>query len=134
MNTMRALMRFPDAVRRDPAVEQWFERHDDALGAIAHRWFEALRACGDDVRETLHDGQPTACVGDAAFAYVDAFRDHVNLGFFQGSALADPAGLLEGTGKYMRHAKLGPGHDVDELALAELVAAAYADVHVRLKA
>jgi hypothetical protein len=124
-------MRFPAAARRDPAVARWLERHDDALGAIARRWFEALRACGDDVRETLHDGQPTACVGEVAFAYVDAFRDHANLGFFQGSALPDPAGLLVGTGKYMRHVKLGPGRDVDEAALAALVAIAYADAQSR---
>ncbi|MEI9965905.1 MAG: DUF1801 domain-containing protein [Caulobacteraceae bacterium] len=58
----------------------------------------------------MHDGHPTACVGDAAFAYVDAFRAHVNVGFFHGAALDDPAGLLEGTGKRMRHVKpsLGP--------------------------
>jgi hypothetical protein len=133
MTTMRPLMRFPAAMRRDPAVELWFERHDDDLGAIARRWFEVLRACGDDVRELLHDGQPTACVGDAAFAYVDAFRDHVNVGFFQGAALPDPATLLEGTGKFMRHVKLGPGRKVDEATLAVLVEVAYADVCERLR-
>jgi hypothetical protein len=51
---------------------------------------------------------PTACVEDAPFAYVSAFRDHVNVGFFHGTALPDPAGLLQGTGKYMRHVKVKP--------------------------
>jgi hypothetical protein len=39
----------------------------------------------------MHDGCPTACVGDAAFGYVAAFRDHVNVGFFFGALLQDPA-------------------------------------------
>jgi hypothetical protein len=103
---VRALFRFPEARERDPAVERWMLEHAGPLGAIAQRWFDAMRACGADVRELLHDGQPTACVGDAAFGYVDAFADHVNVGFYQGAALADPSGLLEGTGKFMRHVKL----------------------------
>jgi hypothetical protein len=52
-------------------------------GAIAPRWFEVMRRCGDDVRELLHDVQPTACVGDAAFGYVDVFTHHVNVRFFR---------------------------------------------------
>jgi hypothetical protein len=131
---MRQLMRFPTAVRRDPAVQRWFDEHTDELGAIAKRWFEVLRACGDDMRELLHDGQPTACVDDAAFAYVDAFKAHVNVGFFSGAALPDPDGLLEGTGKFMRHVKLRPGAQVDAAALGRLIEVAYADVKARLKA
>ena len=102
--------------------------HSGELGAIAHRWFEVMRACGHDVRELLHDGAPTACVGDAAFGYVDAFRDHVNVGFFGGAELADPSRLLEGTGKFMRHVKLRPGHDVDARALRKLIETAYSDM------
>lgn len=109
-------------------------QHSDELGAIAERWFAVMRACGDDVREVLHDGHPTACVGDAAFAYVNAFQAHVNAGFFRGAELADPAGLLEGTGKFMRHVKLRPDRGVDATALRKLIEAAYADMRARLMA
>src|SRR3954453_10786423 len=78
-----SLFRFPTAVERDPAIDAWMHEHSDTLGSIAHRWFEVMRNCGDDVRELLHDGHPTACVGDAAFAYVNAFKAHVNVGFFR---------------------------------------------------
>ena len=108
--------------------------HSGELGAIARRWFEAMRDCGDDVRELLHDGHPTACVGDAAFAYVNVFTAHVNVGFFRGAEIADPDGLLEGTGKFMRHVKLGPERDVDTEALTKLIETAYADVQRRLEA
>jgi len=128
------LMRFPSSVKRDPAIEVWMQKHSDELGAIAHRWFEVMRGCGDDVRELLHDGHPTACVGDAAFGYVNAFTAHVNVGFFRGAEIADPAGLLEGTGRFMRHVKLTPQNDVDITALKKLIDAAYADMNVRVKA
>jgi hypothetical protein len=128
---MRQLFRFPAAVTRDPAVERWMHRHPGALGDLARHWFDVMRLCGDDVRELLHDGHPTACVGDAAFGYVNAFTAHVNVGFFQGAALADPAGLLEGTGKFMRHVKLEPDKPVDATALTTLIEAAYADVQSR---
>ena len=127
-------MRFPSSVKRDPAIGVWMREHSGELGAIAQRWFEAMRGCGDDVRELLHDGQPTACVGDAAFGYVNAFTAHVNVGFFRGAEIADPAGLLEGTGRFMRHVKLRPARDVDGAALAKLIQSAYIDMKRRLDA
>jgi hypothetical protein len=119
------LLRFETAAKRDPAIDAWFESRAYQLGTIAQPWYERMRQCGDDVRELLHDGHPTACVGDAAFGYVNAFTAHVNVGFFLGAHLADPAGLLEGTGKNMRHVKLRPGSEIDRQALAGLIQAAY---------
>lgn len=131
---MTPLFRFPDAVKRAPAIESWFEQHSDGLGEIAKQWFGVMRACGADVREVLHDGHPTACVGDVAFAYVNAFTAHVNVGFFRGAALPDPHGLLEGTGKSMRHVKLSPGRERDARSLAVLIGAAYLDMKSQAKA
>lgn len=125
-------MRFPSAVRRDPGVDAWFSMPHNELRRMAQPWFERMRGCGTDVRELLHDGHPIACVADAAFGYVDAFRDHVNVGFFFGAALYDPAGLLEGTGKRMRHVKLRWGEPVNAAALHELITAACRDIRLRL--
>lgn len=122
----------PGARRRDPAIDQWMGEQPDELADIARAWFDVVRGCGDDVRELIHDDQPTACVGDAAFAYVDAFSAHVNVGFFQGAELDDPAGLLEGTGKLMRHVKIKPGRPVNETALRALIERAYADIKRRI--
>jgi len=127
-------MRFLDAVRRDPAVDAWFADTGNVLRQLALPWFERLRGCGDDVRELMHDGAPTACVGDAAFAYVAAFTAHVNVGFFRGASLADPAGLLQGAGKRMRHVKLRWGEPIDEASLTALISAAYGDMRRRVAA
>lgn len=125
-------MRFPTSVPRDPAIDAWMHDRPGDLGAFAKHWFTVIRTCGTDVRELLHDGHPTACVGDCSFAYVNAFTAHVNVGFFLGAALADPAGLLEGTGKFMRHVKLRPECAVPALALQQLIEAAYQDMKIRL--
>lgn len=129
---MSKLMRFPCAVRRDSAVDAWFSKSDEPLRHYALPWFEQMRGCGADVRELLHDGHPTACVGDAAFGYVNAFTAHVNVGFFHGAALDDPAGLLEGAGKRMRHVKLCWAEPLNDPALGALIVAAYRDMRARL--
>src|SRR5262249_39874447 len=128
---MSRLFRFPTSLRRDPAIDRWMHERPKALGAIARRWFEVMRDCGDDVRELLHDGHPTACVGDAAFGYVNAFTGHVNVGFFLGAEIADPARLMEGAGKFMRHVKLRPEAEVDAVALRQLIESAYKDMKRR---
>lgn len=129
---MNGLFHFSDAARHDPAVEAWMHEQSPGLGEIAAHWFDVMRKCGDDVHELLHDGHPTACAGDAAFAYVSAFTRHVNVGFFRGAELDDPAGLLQGTGKLMRHVRIEPGDDLDAAALKALIRSAYADMKRRL--
>jgi len=131
---MKRLFRLSGAVKRDPAIDRWMRERPGALGAAATRWFEVMRQCGNDVREVLHDGHPTACVDDAAFGYVNAFKAHVDVGFFHGAEIADSAGLLEGSGRFMRHVKLRPGGDVDAGALERLIGNAYADIKRRLNA
>lgn len=131
---MTQLLRFDGAVKRAPGIEQWLRAHSGELGGMARRWFDVMRGCGGDVRELQHDGHPTACIGDAAFGYVNVFTAHVNVGFFRGAELADPGGLLEGTGKFMRHVKLRPGHAIDAAALAKLIETAYADMRSRVEA
>jgi hypothetical protein len=127
------LLRFNGAVGRDLAIDAWMREHTGELGAIAQHWFDVMRKCGDEVRELLHDGCPVACLGDAAFGYVNVFTSHVNVGFFHGAALPDPARLLQGTGKFMRHVKLRPGTATPAAALSTLIETAYSDIKARVE-
>ena len=133
------LFLLPGSSRRDAQVEAWFGG-TDPLRLMMRPWFDLMRGLGDDVRETLHDHQPTACVGDAAFGYVNVFTAHVNVGFFRGAELPDPRGLLQGTGRFMRHVKLRPGAlgsvvtIIDADALGALIRIAYTDMRQRLAA
>jgi hypothetical protein len=133
MTTRTELFRLNGAVERDPAIDGWMKEHAGELGAIAQKWFEVMRKSGDEVRELLPDGCPTACLGDAAFGYINVFTSHVNIGFFQGASLPDPARLLQGTGKFMRHVKLKPGTATNAAALSRLIEAAYSDIKARVE-
>lgn len=129
---MDNLFRLAGTSPKDPVVEAWFAQ-GDPLRALVEPWFEVMRGCGPDVTELLHDGMPTACVSDVAFAYVAAFTTHAGIGFFHGASLPDPAGLLEGSGKRMRHVKLRWDRSPDGAFIEALIAAAYRDIHRRLK-
>ncbi len=135
---MNALLRLNNTIRRDPRIEDWFFERADPLRLMTRSWFERMRECGPDVREILHDGCPVVCVGDAPFAYVNAFKAHANVGFFYGAMLTDPVRLLEGEGKRLRHVKLRPGQESgqewDSKALSNLIVAAYNDIRQRLSA
>jgi hypothetical protein len=128
------ILRLSGAAKRDPAVDIWLLDEPVELRSVAQKWFMQMRQCGDDVRELIHDGCPVACVEDAPFGYVNSFKAHVNVGFFYGALFQDPAGLLEGSGKRMRHVKLNPGRRLNASALGHLIDTAYVDIRARLDA
>ena len=130
---MDGILRFPTALKHDPEIDHWLRVQREDLRPFLEVWFAHMRHCGHDVRELMHDGMPTACVGDAAFGYVNAFKQHVNVGFFFGALLADPKGIMQGTGKRGRHVKLRPGEMVDAVALSKLIQHAYVDIKARTK-
>jgi hypothetical protein len=129
-----AFLRFDGAVRRQPEIDRWLDARRPELAAIAREWFDVMRGCGPDVTELLHDHHPTACVGDAAFGYVNVFTSHVNIGFFHGATLDDPDHILQGSGRFMRHVKASPGNLPDSAALKRLIKAAYADIKAKVAA
>lgn len=122
------------AARRDAAVQQWFSEPGAATRRIASAWFDVWRTCGPDVEELLHDGHPTVCVQGIALGYVNAFSEHANVGFFLGATLPAPAGLLEGSGRFMRHVKVRSSSPDNGDAIRALMYAAYADLKARLAA
>ena len=131
---MSSFLRFNGAIRHQARIDEWFDKRPSELGDIARAWFAEMRSRGEDVTELLHDGHPTACVGDAAFGYVNVFTSHVNIGFFHGATLADPAKILQGSGRFMRHVKASPTNLPDESALKAVISAAYADIKNKLAA
>ena len=55
------------------------------------------------------------------FCYLAMFQDRVNFGFYYGADLKDPAGLLEGTGKSLRHVKIRSESDITNPELSKLL-------------
>src|SRR5687768_5599676 len=61
-------------------------------------------------------------IGDnGPVAYVYSATGYVQFGFFNGSSLKDPEGLLEGKGKFVRHTKVYAASEIDEQAVAALL-------------
>jgi hypothetical protein len=130
---MIALLDLDNTLEADPVIANWWSTKSPALSVIARHWFDVMKACGPDVRESLHNDYPAACLQHFPFAYVDAFTAHVNVGFYLGAMLPDPSGMLIGTGKRMRHVKIFPDTDLDEQALEALIRASYLDMKSRLE-
>jgi hypothetical protein len=74
-----------------------------------------------ELREAVKWGNGCWIGGDGPVAYVYSAPDYVQFGFFRGSSLKDPKGLLEGKGKYVRHAKVREASAIDERSFAALL-------------
>jgi hypothetical protein len=131
-SAMSDLFRFSSAVRHQPAIDEWLSGDPVELYALGRHRFMQFRLCGAEVKELIHDGCPVACVGDAAFGYVNVYKKHVNVGFYYGAELPDPQSLLQGSGKRMRHVTVKPGEETDSRALSALIKSAYKDMKKRL--
>ena len=110
--------------RPDPeAVESYIASQPQPMRPILRAARELVREAAPDAVETLKWGFPT-WVGKGNVVAVMAFSDHVNLQFYLGTSLSDPARRLEGTGKDLRHVKLRHSKDVKDPAVKALVRAA----------
>lgn len=130
---MEKLLLYTGKDLQNITLDAWLKGKAPELRPIAIKWFNEIKNCGDDVQGIFHDGYPIGCVEHAPFAYVNAFTNHVNVGFFYGASLYDEKRLLEGTGKNMRHVKIKPGIPYDELEIKILIKAAYSDIKKRLR-
>jgi hypothetical protein len=66
------------------------------------------------LEESVKWGNGCWVKGKVPISYVYSAPDYVQFGFFRGSALKDPRGLLEGNGQYVRHIKVRKPSDIDE--------------------
>jgi hypothetical protein len=107
--------------------------HSPEIREIAHALRRLVARIHPTSVETPRNGEGCTTYGigprkmTQAFANIMPFKDHVNLGFYHGAALADPNGLLEGTGKGARHVKLRAIQDVSSPAVKALIEASLAE-------
>ena len=105
---------------------------------------EPLRPIMERLREIILQIDPEACesvrLGHRAatyglgpkkmvegYTYILPCRSWVNLGFFRGTTLEDPEGLLRGTGTRMRHVRMRTIEDTQAPAVRVLVEEALAE-------
>lgn len=108
----------------DQSIDELFPTDPEAVRTILAEIRAVARASLPGAAETFYHGAlgygPTASGFDRVI-YVQPQRGYVNLGFFFGTSVADPTGLLEGTGKRMRHTKIRSVADARNPALVSLL-------------
>ena len=80
-----------------------------------------VRRAAPELEESVKWGNGCWLREQTPIAYVYSAPDHVQFGFFNGSALKDPKRLLNGSGKFVRHIKVAKGSDIDEKPYAALL-------------
>jgi hypothetical protein len=115
-------MRYKGTVPRDPRIDAYARSVPGPMGTTIARLTALVRRTVPSHDEALVHGSPWFCIGGMPFCYLVGHSKHVNLGFCDGVALPDPEGLLEGTGKTMRHVKVRPEKGAPLTALSQLIA------------
>lgn len=111
--------------------EELLEMAAEPLRPIMIKLRERIMQLNPDVVETVRLGDKAATYGvgpkkmKEGYCYVLPHAKWVNLGFYQGVSLDDPSGILEGTGKKLRHIKIKSLDDADNPALQDLIEAAH---------
>jgi hypothetical protein len=113
--------RYRGTVRHDPAIDAYVASVRGELGAIVARLVALVRSNVPGHDELRVHGAPQFCIDGEPFCYVVGYAKHVNLGFCEGAGLPDPEGLLEGTGKSMRHVKLRSAEKLPGKTLSRMV-------------
>ena len=117
--------------RLPAALREMLEPYDPEVRRLFRAARDAVRAAAPEANELAYDAYNAVASAwtfsdrvREAFCHVAAYRDHVNLGFNRGAELPDPEGLLEGSGKRIRHVKIRSAADVDRPGVHALLAAA----------
>jgi hypothetical protein len=100
---------------------------------IAERLREIVVEVDPETVEVVRLGDRAATYGvgpkkmSEGYAYILPHKNWVNLGFYKGADLPDPAGLMEGTGKKLRHVKVRSVEDAERPEISTLIEEALAE-------
>ena len=117
----------------DADWQQALARTTDEGRAAAEAVRALVRRLHPDVVEVVWPHQGTVGWGigpkkmSEHYAYLAVHPKHVNLGFYRGASLPDPAGRLTGPGKAMRHLQVADADAVARPEIADLLRAARAE-------
>lgn len=110
--------------RSDPAVESYVASARPGVQAVLRELLALVRQTLPEAEETIKWGRPVFS-GGRDVCYLAKAREHATLGFYGGAELDDPAGILEGTGRKLRHVKVGVGADIPRSTLESFLRAAW---------
>ncbi len=110
------------------SVKEWIDSYVDAkpaeLREVAEKLRKLVQKTVKGTKESVNPWKIPTFESNGPMCFFTVGKYHVTFGFLRGTSLPDPAGLLEGTGKNLRHVKLRTAEDVSEPALKKLIDAA----------
>jgi hypothetical protein len=109
--------------KRNAQVDAYIESLNPEQNSIVASLRELIHDAVPGCEEAFKWSRPIFGAG-MGFAYIQANKAHINLGFAKGALLPDPQGLLEGTGKELRHVKIRSAEQVNPTHLLPLIQAA----------
>jgi hypothetical protein len=116
-------------MRSYPSFDAYLDAQAPRQQAIIRKVRAVVKRSAPRLVESVKWGNGCWVDGNSPIAYVHCAPDHVQFGFFDGSALADPRGLLQGSGRFVRHVKLRHAADVAPRVLAAFLRQAVARGH-----
>lgn len=93
-------------------VDEVVDSYSVEVRGLADRVRALVRETLPEARETVKWGNPVFEYRQKGICYIQGQKGYLRFGFQQGVELDDPEGLLEGTGKTMRHVKLRSDEDI----------------------
>ena len=105
---------------KEKTVDAYVAGLEDWQAEIVTSLRQIVRAAAPNAAESFKWAQPVY-EENGPFAFIKAFRDHVNFGFWRGADFPDPLGILEGVGDRMRHVRLSSVKDIRKKAFADMV-------------
>ncbi|MCH2065032.1 MAG: DUF1801 domain-containing protein [Roseibacillus sp.] len=93
-------------IRSGESIEQWIARAPDKLGPVLRKLRKAILDLPSHLEERVKWSSPCYGIDKANAFNLDWHANHVTLQLWVGAHLPDPAGIVEGTGKSLRHVKI----------------------------
>ena len=103
------------------SFDDWLVEVDTRLRPLAVELRRMLLEAGPDLRESIKWGKPCFEKKVRIFYIASQSDKYVTLGLWQGALLPNPDGLIEGTGKRMRHVKIRSLEDLEAPALGRII-------------
>ncbi len=104
-----------------PLIDEYVESLMDWKKDVAEELREVISTASRELTEEVKWGWPCYTAGGKCICGFMAMKETVNFVLYQGANLNDPSGLIEGTGKSMRHVKLRSLRDIRQPAFAKFI-------------
>lgn len=101
-------------------VDGYISDLEESKSKIVSMLRKIILEAAPEAKESIKWAQPVY-ESNGPFAYIKAFNTNVNFGFWRGIDIADPKGLLKGSGIKMRHVNITSLDNIDEGAFVDFI-------------